>query len=490
VTAQGIVNDYVKLSILKYCFILFFVLAAGVVCIMLCIRVKPEYIYLVAAFCIGLTYMFAITPLSPPDETHHYHSAYILSGYILRSDDPYMADSGHFDYKMIRPPHNNLPSAYLRVLDEGVYILHDNEAELKSIKEPYDIKYPIVYIPQALGIFIARLIGLSFFGVFYLGRLFNLLFYITCVFFSIKRVEAFKLPLLLIGLLPLSLQQAASFSYDSFINALSMLFIAYVISSIYENNTFKWRDYAVLLITGVLLAPAKFIYLPIVFLVFLVAVRWKNDIKGRAWILSASIVAASIIMAVIIFIGSNAQIPINNEGATNWEGGYNYTLSFVIENPLTTVMIFLRTLHHEMGYLIYSTFGRYLSGQTIILPMMYINIIMVLLIASIFYGNKDQWRPSIKDRIIYISISGIVVALCMASMFFGFTSDFRIVIAGVQGRYFIPLLPLALLAIRFAKFQISYRFFYNAVIAGFLLISGIIMVYILDHTINSTIIGF
>ncbi len=46
------------------------------------------------------------------------------------------------------------------------------------------------------------------------GRLFNLFLYIFMIYFSIKRAKAIKWGMLLVALFPISVQQAASLSYD------------------------------------------------------------------------------------------------------------------------------------------------------------------------------------------------------------------------------------------------------------------------------------
>ena len=479
-------NDIVRLGIFRLCFFIFLIACMGVICIMLCINIKLEYIYLAAALCLGFAYMFSITPMSVPDEPHHYQSAHAVAGHIMLRKEPLLVENQYFDYNRLSG-HHNVPEAYLRLMDEGVYINQD-EATMNEIPRSYDISYPLSYFPQALGIAIARIIGLSFFGVFYLGRFFNLLFYSLCVSFSIKRLKAFQLPLFIIGLLPMSLHQAASYSYDGFINGLSMLFIAYAISCIYEKDIFHWRDYATLLILGILLVPAKLIYLPIIFLVFLVARRWYRTIKGKAWLLATSVALASVIAAYIISfiiydIGA-ADTFATGEGGLNWEGEHNYTLSFIISNPIETIIIFLRTLNLDYIYYINGVIGRYLSGLTLGLPVEYILIIIVILIAGCYYGKRDEWQPSIGERSVYILISVMVVGLCMAALLIGWTSDTHIVVLGVQGRYFTPLLPLAALIIRIRRFQISHKIYRNILIAGVLLIQGLIVRYILEYTVN------
>jgi len=365
-------------------------------------------------------------------------------------------------------------------MDEGVYILR-GEAEQVMIFEPNDTQYPIFFIPHALGISIARIIGLSFFGLFYMGSFFNLAFYILCVTFSLKRLKAYRLPLFLIGLMPMTLHQAASFSYDSFPNAISMLFIAYAISCIYERDSFRWRDYIMLLVTGMLLAPAKYVYIPIILIIFIVAWRWKDTInKKKAWLLAASVFAASVAFTFFLFGPGAADLAGDQ---LNWEGKPNYNLSFVLANPMETVVIFLRTLQHFYELYFYGLFGQYLSGTTLDLPRWYMNIIILLIFAGLLYGKRDEWQPSILERIIFFTICGMVVFLNLMAMLLVWTSQGLLVVYGVAGRYFIPILPLALLILRVKKILVPHKAYRNAVICAYLVMQGAVIMYILDFTI-------
>jgi len=398
----------------------------------------------------------------------------------MLQEEPAIVERHLIDFSGSRV-HFNVPDMYLRLLDKGIYITHE-ESENVDIQGDYSLYYPLWYLPQALGITIARLIGLNIFGVFYLGRFFNLLFYSMCVFLSIKRLKTLKLPLFLIGLLPMGLHQAASFSYDTFINGISILFITYIISCTYEKVDFRWRDYAMLFVLGILLAPAKIVYLPLIFLVLMIAWRWQGENKGRVWIVASSIVTVSVLAATLISGVRTLDIAAESMG---YEGVETYSLSFAIQYPMQTILIFLRTIYQDIGFYISSTFGRHLSGETLVLPKTMIMIIIGLFIAGAFYGEKDEWQPIISDRIVYLCVSIVVVTLCMASMFFGWTSNFRDAIMGVQGRYFYPLLPLGILIIRYNRFLILQRLYLNAVIAAFIIMQGVVILYVLNYTVDS-----
>jgi uncharacterized membrane protein len=301
--------------------------------------------------------------------------------------------------------------------------------------------------------------------------------------FSIKRLKEFKLPVFMIGLMPMSLHQAASFSYDSFIHGVAMLFTAYAVSCIYERDSFKWRDFAALLVTGILLAPAKVVYLPIIVMVFIAAWRWKDIIGKKAWLLASAIFIASTASA-ILFTVTHVVEDFVGENVNTWTGVHNYTLSFVLENPFETLWIFARTLYHNVDYFTNSMFGKFLAGLTISLPVWITIPTIVLIFISIVYGNKEEWQPSVSERIYYFLICAVVVFLVLLASFIGWTTYGFLEVAGVQGRYFIPILPLALLLLRFKKILIPYDAFRNGVIVSYLFIQSAVILFLLDFTIG------
>jgi len=474
-------NRHIHLSVFKHSLYMLLLATILTVGIMLFLKVKLEYVFIVAALGLGMAYMMAITPLSVPDESYHYHGAYAVSGYMLFEQDPYIGDIRHFDFSSTVIRQNTILT-YLRFMREGVFFI-DRDPEQMNYQVEFNVVYPLWHAPQALGISIARLIGLSFFGGFYLGRFFNLLFYALCVSFSIKRLKAFKLPIFFIGLLPMCLHQAASFSYDAYVNGISMLFIAYAISCVYEKSTFSWRDYSMLLVLGILLAPAKVVYLPIIFLVFLVAWKWKKDIKAKAWVLASSIAIISV-MAVIYTNYGYFNVIGGIEQEPNYFGGQNYRLSFIFENPIETIMIFFRSITYYYNFWFYGIFGLYLSGLTMYVPLWLINVTILMLIASVFCGKRDEWQPTISHRVIYFIVAVVVFGLCLASHFLGWTSDTFLMIAGVQGRYFLPILPLLLLLLKCSKIQIESKNYRFALIVGYIMVQSHVIEYIINWTIR------
>jgi uncharacterized membrane protein len=304
---------------------------------------------------------------------------------------------------------------------------------------------------------------------------------VLCGFFAIRALKEFKLPILIIAILPMTLHQAASFSNDSFINGASILFVAYLIRCLYERDEWSRKDIVVLAVVGILLAPAKTVYFPIILLLLFAApyrYGWK---KAKGYIVAGAICAAGVAV-IFAFNWVSLQSTLASAPVERWHGATNFTLDFIFENPWETFLIFLRTIRVFGRWYFLGLFGRELAGLSIVMPVWYVSVFMFILAASLFYGKRGSWVPTWLQRVVLVAVCAAVVAMSMLGMFLAWTPDTHPYILGLQGRYFIPILPLAVLILRH-KFMIGRRLFAYALIGVAVGMHFIILRYVLDSTI-------
>ena len=450
----------------------------GFLILALC-KVKLEWLFLAVAMGIGILYMFAITPLNGPDERFHYVNATHLSSLAVSSGNTTFSRHSDFDFTGMRV-HENIPSAYLRLMTEGIRRVESYHIEPFSA---YDFGYYApLYLPQAIGISIGRLFQLNFLGLYYLGSFFNLLFYVLCAFFAIRALKEFKLPLFIIGLLPMTLNQIASFSTDSFIFGVSMLFIAYLIRCTYEQDEWSWKDITVMAVTGILLAPAKNIYVLII-LMLLFAAPYKFGLKKAKGYLIAGGICVAALATLLIFNLAALQSTFESADVPRWHDGTNFTVSFIFENPGMTIFIFLNTLRVLGFWYFLGLFGRELGGLSIVLPMWYIFVFVLVLIVSAFYGKKDSWTPKWSHKVLCFAVFAAMGLMTMLGMFLAWTPDTHGFILGIQGRYFLPALPLIMLIFR-NRFKVDKPCIPYALIGIVICMHFLILKYVLDFTIS------
>ena len=189
-------------------------------------KMKPENFFTLAAVAFGLCYVFAIVPLSSPDEFQHYRIALTQSSRLLTGDC--FADAHYFDFRGLES-HVNSPDSLLTFF-RG---LGGETLEGWSMAFPAcDTTYPIQYYPQTLMFAIGQSLKLNRLWLFLLGDLVDLALYVLLVRMAIIMIPRGKLPMTLCALVPMALQQASSLSCDAFIIGMSFLTIAMMVRCI------------------------------------------------------------------------------------------------------------------------------------------------------------------------------------------------------------------------------------------------------------------
>jgi len=447
------INDEQLATFQKSFRVLLLYLLAVCVTVMLLIlfvyKLNTAKTFAILALLLGCLYCVTITPLSVPDEPHHYQSAYWLSNILLFKDDSEYGDPSDFNYTDF-VGHQNVSSGYIRILKElgrNTIDSDTTENDVIPIPMPRDLAYFIEYLPQAAGITLARIMNLNFVQMFLLGRLFNLLFYTALLYYAIKRTPIFKTMFGLIGIMPMSLHQAASFSYDAFVNGMSLLLIASILKEIYAVGPLKKKDYFYILIVGALLAPAKVVYFPIMLLSVLIP-KQRFGNKKKKMIGLAIMWTAGLLLILVFNFSSHFLLSSNKEGShtLNYEGYHNYELSFVFKYPMRTIKIFTDTFNESAWGWIKGAIGQTLSGLTLTLPGWIVDGYMAAILLSAQNQVESTYilKPHVRSSLYLVSL--VVVFLIMFSFFLGWTSNFRTRITGVQGRYFIPIIPLLALS--------------------------------------------
>ena len=140
-------------------------------------------------------------------------------------------------------------------------------SEPVKVSAPYE-PFGMLYLAPALGVLVARLLGLGFYGMLLAGRLANLALYIGLAGVAVRRMPFAGNMLFCVGLLPMCLQLAASFSPDALVLGLSFALFALALECADQNCPVSGRQAAGLVILSALLAPCKAIYLGLAALCF------------------------------------------------------------------------------------------------------------------------------------------------------------------------------------------------------------------------------
>ncbi|MBQ8814171.1 MAG: DUF2142 domain-containing protein [Lachnospiraceae bacterium] len=406
--------------------------------------------YLLCGLYLGTLYMVVLPPLTAPDEWAHYATAYKISNYLVGEEA--VDEDGYIMVQLEEMSGN----AQARP-DAGEYQYY---WENYFGKETYDEMIPsnqrgnqtflASYVPQALGITLARLFNLNFASRILFGRIFNLIWSVFAVSLAIKLMPFGKKMMFAVAMLPMTLHELASNSYDAWIIGFSMLFIAYCMKLAYEKEKVDNRDVAILACLIGLLAPCKIVYAPIIGLCLLIPREKFGNIKR--WMISAGIVLGALIVMMLIVNGQTLSWYAEADVTDNYvshAGEQGYTFTYFLEHPVELPMIMLNTLKVS-GMLYLKTMLGWRLGQldlNLQISDLYF-MVLVILVIVFFIPRVDE--PSVfrkGNKAWMIVLIGAVAFLTMFSMLVAWTAISSDVITGVQGRYFLPVLPLGALVL-------------------------------------------
>lgn len=311
---------------------------------------------------------------------------------------------------------------------------------------PPVVTTPLAYVPQAIGITLARLFHGSSILLAYMGRLGNLLFFVLMTWLAMKRMPFGKEVLFGVAVLPMTVHLSASMSYDVMILACMFLFTAVCLDLAYHKEKVQIRDIVTLMALMAVAGPCKMVYGVMMGLCLLIPVK-KFGGWGK-WLLSALCVGGIWAVAMLLVNSQTiATYATATDTVVSWAEEQGYSLTYLIHNPGRLVTLFYNTLLWQGAYLHQTMIGSALGNLDAGLGAPYL-IVMVFTGCLILLSLKKPGEVQLMttgNRIWTVIVCAGCAGLTMLSMLIAWTPMSSSVISGVQGRYFLPFLPVLLL---------------------------------------------
>ena len=427
--------------------------ARGAACILLC----------------GILFAFANPPLQTPDESEHYLRTYAISmgrfdfdaqrGYPedvsrLMQAFPGAWVNAHTSAGVgIDPdtkeeqPYNTAGYALKQYGKDGtVQSVADSfaqylegEGDADPVTEP--ISFLILpFLPGALGMAVARLLGLGALGCLYAGRLGNLVAYTLLCWLGLRYAQKARPAFLCVMLLPMSLYMGASLSYDATLLACYYLMLAMLTRPRWTTSTAALYAAACIFANG----TKPYLNLLWVVLPLLVARRdWKAKGNRLAW---AGLCAAGS-LAITLLVENYGVLMRHNYGTIARQGGSAVNggeqLAFILSNPLRYLAVLLGTLYENDGFL--GQLGLFGWKD---LPIAFLSLTgpLVLLGAALLCTPRTEalGRRRLGGLGVFAALYGIGA---MTAMYITYTPVGMVRIVGLQTRYFLPLWLLLALGV-------------------------------------------
>jgi uncharacterized membrane protein len=423
---------------------------------------------------------FAMPPFQKADEPAHYHRAVSLTNLDFVCDKD---EVGTYSYEMKRR-YSELP-VLLHVWDVWInknvrfnWDWLDIDFSAASLDEPGRIygycDLPILgYLPSATGILIGKPFENPLYG-FYLGRVMGVVFFILALLVALRLTpDPYKLPLYLYAALPNVLHQAGAISYDQVQLALYPLIYALIAKFAVEGRMIKRGEllaFAALLIW--IVNVRLLTYTPLLVLFFAVRPAYIAETAGRYWRTVAGFFAVAVAVTALFVL---MFVPRVGETSGPDQAHPDEQIDFILSNP------------DEFAAAVYEALvnGEYLLRQVVSVfgwtdvPLPYLAYYAIFVMAGlIVYRTVDRAEAHMGGWQIAALLGAVAltISLLFVSLYAVWSPVGADRVDGLQGRYFVGLVPLAILGLsQLASLVGKRRFAQVAVLLGIvMLIANII----------------
>ena len=405
---------------------------------------KPHQVFLAIFLFTGLLFVFITPPIEVVDESVHFYRAYQVSQLNFVPDNIGQESGGSIPISLTRFVGDSLlaPNQKYNFMAETSRAakINLNPQQKQTVQFTNVAIYPPVnYFPQALGIDVGRLFTSKVMVLFYLGRLFNLLFLAICLFLAIRLIPRGKVALMILGLMPMVLYVGASFSADSFVIASVALYIAYLFKLI-TGKTITTKQWLILAGLAAAVALSKQTYFVLIISALGLAFRKysgrfkKRELVGMAGVIMISLMFSAAWLLVTRHLNTT---PTELQHAVGIYPNSHVQRSFILGHPLSFIKLSILSVfdfHSVSGLL--GRFGVY----DIVLPVW--SMILLVLVIILSFGMPQDYKMGLKGKQTIPFYLAFFINLCiiLLGLYLFWASPYASRISELQGRYLIPLI--------------------------------------------------
>ena len=398
-------------------------------------RSRPELIFLSIASLAGLLFCIFIPYGAGFDESAHVIRVFDVANLSLlpnRGNDQALGQFYLYSYQR-----QNFQAPAFDQFKKEIFLAKPWWDTMTS-GETLSTYTPINYIFQSLVAGIGwQILNLPVLPVIILIRLVGFLFYLLACYFTLRLLPFGKWVFMVLALSPMALFQAATINIDGFTNAIGFLFIGDVLKIYAERETpidsrRAWGLALLSILVGCV-KPGTILLL----LLLLILLKNKFRSKGLRWL----VIGGAVLSVTITIVWASSLI-------VNLEIGGGRTLmseiNLVFHNLPDFLGNFLRGTVRSLKIYYKDWVGMYgyWVGQVPVLT--YLFYPLALLFA--YFADAKSHRITRGTRISIFFI-GVICLLGIASYEFIFNYTPGIQGSGANGRYFLPFIPVAFLAL-------------------------------------------
>lgn len=426
---------YVQSINLVYMTLFIFITALFITLILYCIcknKHRIEIIFVLIAIPVGLSYAFLIMPNCVPDENVHFAKAYLTSLGNFTSENKVNFPTQYTDF----------PFSDYRAMLNGIFTpTNYQDVYTNHNATGYSV---ILYVFSAIPLFISRILGAPIYFAYYLGRCANLFIMILAGYYAIKITPIGKFVFLIYLFNPMFFHQGASYSSDSLINSAIIFAVAHFLM-MKMNKKITNRDIYIVFAIIAFIVTVKYVYLPLCGMYFLL---YKEIFifNKKQWISFAkALLSAVVLIAVFKALTYNAttllghKIYLENSGVNSSE-----QIKFLLSSPKNFLVMLRETIKVQGEFYVNSFIGIFGWLAVQINNLSYYVFVFLLVLSPLIVEEK-KLKLLERGWLIFIAVATSI--LVILGLYLEWTTVGTYVTQGVQGRYFIPTIIFAFIAL-------------------------------------------
>lgn len=453
------VNAYLYFNIfLKRFFFLIFLGAEAFVCLFWYLtfvkRARLENILLVTLLFLGLVYNVLLTPHMVPDEAKHIDMAYRYSNELLGYDSLgdssclMRAEDAAAEFTS-SPSFGNYRNIYYGMFS----MVQDRTMTEAAVSSNIEGSF-LLYGPAVFGMTLARLLSLGTVPMLLLARYMNLIVFALLARAGMKRLPFGKTTLFVLAVLPVNVQQCTSFSHDAMVHGILFFYCCLCLQAVFEEGKLTGQQVVLLELAAWFLVYCKSgSYLPLCLLPLLIpAVRYgsrKRQIMVLGTMLAVPLLAFGMkhmqtVTGIVQTTEATSVVSVG-DGAEYLTG---YTVGYFLKEPLKLIYMMVNTVLDKGGFYLESLIGYKLGWVEIEISMLLVFLFWFLLFLSVCDGGREYVRIRRIQRIFMLFLCAGCTGMILLGMLLQWTPMGHVSVEGVQGRYFLPFMPVLLTACR------------------------------------------
>ncbi len=414
-------------------------------------RTKVEILLVLSLLIFGLPMIVLIPPGAGYDEEDHLLRAWELSSFSFL---PGQMSAQEMKYPTLFRDLAYRQESNSGIIDSGFWKkyartpLYEHGFVRRELKTK-SVYSPALLLPQALVMRFGRSLSMPSLPIWYACRIAGLLSYLILVWLALRWIPFGKWILFLLAVSPMALFQATTITPDAISNGIGFLFIAGNLNFA-EKEEFGWREYGILSLLIFLLFLAKVNLIVLILLPFLLISPRRFPQKRFYFLL----LATTALLFLVEVAGWNLVATKYSDALLANNANAGEQLRYILDHPLVfpTILLkdpFINGLVYLQGWI--NGYGYYFWT-----PPQIVSIFFLLSLGTVLFIESTREHVNRRYRIVFTLVFVAAYLVTAVPLYLTFTTVGLNQLLGMQGRYYIPLALLPVLAL--ASFWITKKF--------------------------------